>query len=157
MTPHFRLFSLSLGGVYYKDDESRFSQQYTVKLKTYSQYNVQLEVKPPHEICYIKIGGKTYREFVTQTNENDEEISIYSFTWSTNRIRTTKRKHRSILPCVVKFHNRNEIKFDIFVKFYFSCEVNHYTGIPLSFIEVDYGTKVKNGVLYPIPHKMRFR
>ena len=38
------------GAIFYKDDEARFDQQYTLKLKTASKYNVTMEVEPAMDI-----------------------------------------------------------------------------------------------------------
>ena len=38
------------GAIFYKDDEARFNQQHTLKLKTFSKYNVTMEVEPAMEI-----------------------------------------------------------------------------------------------------------
>ena len=39
------------GAIFYKDDEARFNQQHTLKLKTFSKYNVTMEVEPAMEIA----------------------------------------------------------------------------------------------------------
>ena len=144
------------GSIYYKDDENRFSQRYTVKLKTFSEYNIVLEVRPPQDLVIVRIGDRMYRKFEKSTDSKKMERAIYKFTWSTNRIRVTERKHRSILPCFIKFAHCDEIQFDIFVKFYFSCEVTHYNGTPFSFIELDYLRKEKNHRNDSYAHNIQF-
>ena len=44
--------------VFYKDDQQRFSQRYSLKLKTYSLYNVFIEVRPLMDVTYVVLGGK---------------------------------------------------------------------------------------------------
>ena len=41
------------GAIFYKDDEARFNQQHTLKLKTYSKYNVTMEVEPAMEVSWV--------------------------------------------------------------------------------------------------------
>ena len=41
------------GAIFYKDDEARFNQQHTLKLKTFSKYNVTMEVEPAMEITWV--------------------------------------------------------------------------------------------------------
>ena len=38
------------GAIFYKNDEARFNQQYTLKLKTAFKYNVTMEVEPAMDI-----------------------------------------------------------------------------------------------------------
>ena len=123
--------------VYYKDDEHRFSQQYTVKLKTFSEYNIEIEVSPQRELMYFTVGSRKYKRFNRSDNSQDKDV--YTFVWSTKMIRTTERKHRSVLPFSVKFCGNREVNFNMFVKFYYSCEVAHYNGTPLTFIELNSG------------------
>ena len=129
------------GIIYYKDDEQRFSQQYTVKLKTFTEYNIVLEVRPPRVLTYVKVGSRKYKVFNKLESSVTPGKNIYTFVWSTWKIRTTERKHRSVLPFAVKFHQNQEVNFDVFVKFYYNCEVTHYTGTPLTFIEIKSGKK----------------
>ena len=126
------------GGIYCKDDQDRFSQQYTVKLKTFTEYDILVEIRPPHLLDHVQIGNRTYTEFEELKNVNASK-SVYMFVWSTRMIRVTKRKHRTVLPFSVKLHQHLLVNFDVFVKFYYSCEVEHYTGIPLTFIEIKSG------------------
>ena len=123
--------------VFYKLDESRFRQQFTLKLKTFSKYNINIEVEPYQDLIYVKLGGRRYEKVVKLNSHDGDEKAIYAFIWSTKQIRTTERKHRTVLPCEIKFRQYKEIEFDIMVKFYNNCEIAPYIGKPLSSINLD--------------------
>ena len=129
-----------------------FHIRYTLKLKTFSEYNVQLEVCPSLTISYLKIGGMRYDANMTKVKKEDGK-TFCSFTWSTDHIKTTQRKYRTILPCAIRFSGYKEIQFEVLVKFYENEEILHYTGLPLSSLGL-YGTlsndKQQNGETYEI-------
>ena len=52
-------------GVLYKDDEDRFSQRYTLKLKTPFKYTIKYEMDPPLNIAYVSIAGTKYETATT--------------------------------------------------------------------------------------------
>lgn len=138
------------GTVYYKDDQDRFTQQHTIKLKTFSEYDVKVVVEPPQEISFLVLGGRRY-ENIKLVNQDDMK-SVYRFIWSTEKIKTTDRKYRTVLPCVIKFKPYKELIFNMQAKFYTSEEVAHYTGNRLKFLDLDcaVGTgKDKMTTLYP--------
>ena len=101
-----------------------------MKLKTFSKYNVQLEISPSLAISYLKIGGTKYDVNMIEMKK-DEGKSFCSFAWSTDHIKPTQRKYRTILPCVIKFKGYKEIQFDVLVKFYQREDILHYSGVPL--------------------------
>ena len=108
-----------------------------MKLKICVLYHVSVEVKSDQEIVFVTLGGKKYNRF-NIVQSTDKYTKLFSFVWSTHGITTTNRKHRSVLPCVVKLKPYKELKFDLLVKFYddVTC-VNHFTGIPLSLISLE--------------------
>ena len=112
--------------------------RYTLKLKICSEYNVQLEVSPSLTISYLIIGGAEYDASMTKINKEDGQ-TFCSLRWSTERIKPTQRKYRTILPCVIRFSGYKEIQFEVLVKFYENEEILHYTGVPLSSLGL-YGT-----------------
>ena len=57
--------------------------------------------------------------------------------WPTDGIKTTERKHRTVVPCVVKLLGHDDICFNLQVKFYDCEEVEHYTGHLLKSVRVD--------------------
>ena len=137
-----------IGEIFYKDDKDRFSQQYTVKLKTFSEYSVTVEVNPPRELISFKVGDRNYKNF----NKSEHGVDVgggfdesFTFIWSTAMFRTTERKHRSVLPISIKFHRRREVNFDMFVKFYYSCEMVHYNGSLLTCIQLNTGDETLGG------------
>ena len=130
--------SLPRSPVFYKNDEHRFSQQMTLKLKTFFLYDVVLEVNDNQNLVYVVLGGKTYNCFKVVEN-SAESTRLYTFVWSTSNIRPTKRSHRSVLPCAMKFKGYKELRFDLLVKFYYNDEDVRYSGIPLSFIDLQIG------------------
>ena len=100
--PESNLFAKS-PAILYKNDEDRFSHQVTLKLKTSYLYNVIIEVENmKQKLMYVGLGGKLYNCF-KMIEKADENITVYGFVWSTDKIQFTQRKHRSILPCVFKF------------------------------------------------------
>ena len=117
--------------VFFKDDEDRFSEQYTVKLQTCKKYVVSVETN--QLLTYVILGGKKYNCFKCITYANSS-LNVYQFVWSTNGIKTTARKHRSVLPCVIKFQTLKQIKFNLSTKFYQADEKNHLFGCGLSSI-----------------------
>ena len=121
--------------VLYKDDEDRFSQQCTLKLKTFSLYNISLEVTEDEDLVYIDIGGKQYNCFKLFDNR-DNLTKVYMFTWSTDNIKPTQRKYRAILPVAMKFKGYEELNFQLSVKFYYSNDVLHFSGKTLTSIDV---------------------
>ena len=76
-------------------------------------------------------------------NPIEDGKSVYNFKWSSHLIKITERKHRTVLPCTIKFKSYKELNFNILVKFYSNDEIAHYSGEPLSFIDVD--CKVASG------------
>ena len=121
--------------MFYKNDQDRFSQKITLKLKTFYLYDVVVEVNEDQKLSHVTLGGKKYNAFRTMDNP-DNATRVYKFVWSTGNIRTTRRSHRSVLPCVVKFSGYQEVAFDLLVKFYYKEETVRYTGIPLSLIDL---------------------
>ena len=94
-----------------------------------------MEVRPSLSISYLKIGGARYDANMINMKKEDEK-TFCNFTWSTSYIKTTQRKYRSILPCVIKFRGYKEQRFEILVKFYENEETPHYSGIPLSYLGI---------------------
>ena len=56
------------GAIFYKDDEARFAQQYTLKLKTDSKYNITMEIEPTTEIRLAYCS-----HFITYASNGDEK------------------------------------------------------------------------------------
>ena len=123
--------------VFYKDDEDRFQKRYTLKLKTFSDYIISIEVKPALQIAYLKLGGWKYEEPKATSTDPAEPETFYRFNWSTNGIDITQRKYRTIVPCVIKFRGYKELSFKLSVKFYDNEEDTHYSGIPFSSLCLD--------------------
>ena len=121
--------------VLYKNDELRFSQQCTLKLKTFTLYDIAVEVANDQHLIHMDIGGKIYNCFKLYDNP-DNSTKVYVFTWSTAKINPTERKHRTILPVEMKFKGYKELKFQFSVKFYYKDEVLHFSGLPLTLIDV---------------------
>ena len=44
------------GCICYKDDEDRFSQKYTLKMKTFSYYDVGVEIDKDLQLTYVALG-----------------------------------------------------------------------------------------------------
>ena len=113
---------------------------------------MQLEVTPSLTISYLMIGGTKFDANMTNMTKDDGKI-FCSFVWSTKYIKTTQRKYRTILPCIIKFRGYKELHFEVLVKFYESEEVLHYTGVPLNSLGL-YGTlsndKKQKGKTYDI-------
>ena len=128
--------------VVYKDDKDRFSQRFTMKLKTFFLYRVRFEIDQDEMISYVMIGGKKYNCFYLMEDASDG-TRVFEFVWSTDNILQTKRKHRSILPCVIQFNSHKKIRFRLLVKFYEQGEWCHYTGKTLKLIDlqVQFGVK----------------
>lgn len=140
------------GSVYFKDDEDRFTQQHTLKLKTLFEYDVKMEVEPAQEIMYVVLGNRKHEKLQVINNPDEEAKSVYNFVWSTKQMKTTDRKYRTVLPCRIKFKPYKELVFNMQVKFYTNEEIAHYTGEPLQFLDLDckVGTgKDKSTNLYP--------
>ena len=130
--------------VFYKHDEGRFRNENTLKLKTLSEYNVNIDVEPPQDIIYVKMGGRRHETFY-----NDGTTGC-SFVWSTQGMKETERKYRTILPCAIKFKEFKELQFELLSKFYSQEEIVHYHGIRLSSLEIEsvvtYNKKTKAGL-----------
>ena len=123
--------------VMYKKDEDRFSQEITLKLKTFTLYNVLLEVDNNDDLLmYVILGGKKYNCF-KMIEKPEGNGRIFGFVWSTDNIKVTERKHRSTLPCVLGFKDHRELLLSLSIKFYEKEEFSRYTGTPLSTIHLD--------------------
>ena len=123
--------------VFYKDDESRFKNRYTLKLRTFSDYIISLEVKPILQIAYIKFGGFKYEDPKATSIDSNDPKSLYRFNWSADNISITERKFRTIVPCIIKFRGYKELTFKLSVKFYSNEESAHFNGIPFSSLSLD--------------------
>lgn len=140
------------GAVYFKDDEKRFSQQHTLKLKTLTEYNVVIDVEPAQEVSYVVLGGRKHDKLQSSQNVGGANASVYKFVWSTRSNQPTDRKYRTILPCIIKFKPYKELRFNMLAKFYSNTELAHYTGEELHFLDLDcrVGTgKDKSTKMYP--------
>ena len=144
------IFSASPTTVAFKNDETRFSQPTTIKLRTGSLYNVVLEVEESEQtLAYVVLGGKTYNCFKTFARAADNS-RVYGFVWSTHRVCETRRKHRSVLPCVLRLQGYRELSVNLSVKFYAQDEnCRCYSGEPLSAIRLE-GTFGRKTVLNSI-------
>ena len=109
--------------VCYKDDINRFKQQHTLWLQTFSRYVVALEVEEDQELVFIRLGGRKYCSFHVEKN-TDRKTKVHSFLWCTDKIRTVRRKHYSLLACVFRFKSCTELWVDLRVKFYASDDTS---------------------------------
>ena len=66
---------------------------------------------------FIKFAGINY-PFKLVNNPSKEEKSVYQFHWSTKGIEPTENRHRTDVPCSMKFKPYKEIEFRLQVKFY---------------------------------------
>ena len=111
-----------------------------------------MEITPSLNIAYLKIAGIKYDANMFKLMKEDGKTFI-SFSWSSKHIKPTLRKHRTILPFVIKFRGYKELHFEVLVKFYESEEALHYTGLPLTSLGL-YGTlsndKQQKGQTYDI-------
>ena len=125
-------------GIRYKDDDQRFEEQYTLKLKTTTEYRITLEIEPIQHVSYVKMGGrKTDDESLILVNQTGERRTL-SFFWSTKGIRPTQRAYRYIYPCAVKFRMYSELKFNLQMKVYSRKNVASYnTGRIFSHLYLD--------------------
>ena len=126
------------GIVFYSDDQYRFSQQYSLKLKIGTLYNVCVIVHKNEMLMKFSVGGKTYNCFkkFEQNDKSDQDFVGFAFVWCTETIRTTKRNHRSVLPCSMKFRGRREIHFNLLTKFYENYNSRLYVGNPLTSVDL---------------------
>ena len=122
--------------VFYKDDLERFERRYTLKLKTFTEYDVRIDIEPRVNVQYVKLGGRKYEMNEVVGNHNEDK-SVYSLVWSTKKIEITERKYRTILPCALMFDDCQEVRFHLMVKFYDAEEDVHCKGIPLSSLNLD--------------------
>ena len=122
--------------MFYTNEEGRFSQPCSLKLKTQFLYELRLEVDQDEMLTRFTIGGKVYNCFTKYKHLGRGTVG-YSFVWSTHNIKATGRKHRSVLPCSVRFRWRKELKFDMLVKFYEDQEdPKLFIGSPLTAIDL---------------------
>ena len=98
-------------------------------MKTQSEYDIAIEVEPYQYISYIKIGGKQIDHMEADT------CSLY-FVWSTHNMYKTDSCYRLMCPFVLKLEHFPEVKFDMQMKFYDIKEVVHFTGKPLTGIDL---------------------
>ena len=74
----------------------------------------------------------------TSSNRKTPHVkSIFNIVWSGHYMKETERKHRTILPCAIKFKGYNEVVFHIMVKFYDEDKTVHCQGVPLSHLSLD--------------------
>ena len=116
--------------VFYREDEDRFTQECCMKLKISTLYDVRIEVDEEEMLVNFSVGGKTYNCFNMFTISGCENVA-FDFVWSTDNIETTKRNHRSVLPCTMRFKGRREVKFNLLAKFYEYYDARLCVGNPL--------------------------
>ena len=135
----FRMEENNLRGdsVRFKNDDGRFQQPYTLKLKTRTEYRVGIEVEPYQYIDYVKIGG-------TLLEHAEKDTCSLFFVWSSGKMRRTDFRYRLVCPIVLKLDGLPEIKFNLQMKFYECGEVAHYTGPSLSSIDLKVKLEEKN-------------
>ena len=127
------------GVVYFKNDGNRFSQQYSIRLKSCCLYNVAVGFREDFSLTSVCLGGKHYNNFTTRREPSTHGITWHQFVWSTENIKVTQRNYRSILPVEVKLRSLEELRFNVCVKFY-EDEVEERrlsTGFPLTRITVE--------------------
>ena len=108
------------GVVYFKNDGNRFSQPYSIRLKSSCLYNVAVGFREEFSLTSVCLGGKHYNNFTTrhELSTHGTVITWYQFVWSTGNIKVTQRNYRSILPVEVKMRSLEELRFNVCVKFY---------------------------------------
>ena len=122
------------GVVNFKEDHERFQHPHTLKLKTDTLYNMAIVVDEHQSVSWVVLGGKRYNLF--HLYHMPEGKKMFVFVWCTSGVTTTQRKHRSILPCIVKLKGWKEVNFKLSVKFYEPDETIHCGGHPLTSINV---------------------
>ena len=76
------------------------------------------------------------KEFFEIVSNENKGTRIYSFVYSTDKIRATDRHYRSVLPCSLKLKGYGELKFQLLVNFGHSNKSDHTVGVPLSAIHL---------------------
>ena len=80
--------SSSTNEVTYNRDEDRFTQEFTLNLKTFSLYKISVELDENFKLEYFSLGRKSYfnvlekypkKEFFDILNDPTKGIKIYSF------------------------------------------------------------------------------
>ena len=92
----------------YKNDGSRFKYPCTLKLKTFTRYNVSIEVVPPVPMTFVKIGGQIFRDFHMTSHEEDTGYTI-DFDWTREENEMTSSSYRVVYPCSVRFRDFQEV------------------------------------------------
>ena len=96
------------------------------------------EVDGDVQLSYLKLGEVYWNKFQEQPkSDHDKKRVEYSFIWRTDKVAATERKHRSVLPCVIKLKRHEEIRFVVLVKFYDEINDNHIYGTPLKFLTLN--------------------
>ena len=112
--------------------------RYTLKLCTQAKYKVSIEVETGVEVVYMKLGGVYWDQFILLPNPDAKSTKLnHTFIWCTDKMEATNSKYRTILPCVVKLKDHEEMEFVAMVKFYNHDKINHTKGHPLSFLSID--------------------
>jgi len=132
--------------VMYNQDEDRFTQESTLNLKTFSLYRISLELEIDEKLEYVALGRKTYYNMLVEENLDKEYFDIvekpssgkkvYSFVYSTDKVRATDRHHRTVLPCSLKLLKYGKLEFKLLVNFCYSNKTDHLVGLPLSVIDL---------------------
>ena len=129
----FTTWSISTESLYHF-----LSFRYTLKLRTRAQYKVCIEVEAGKKVLYLKLGGIQWDQFLCQPGSDDNTNRLdFAFIWCTDKMQSTRNKYRTLLPCVLKLKDHEEVHFVAMVKFYSEDKVSHSKGCPLSFISVD--------------------
>ena len=112
--------------------------RYTLKLRTHSKYKVSIEVEIGIQVLYMRLGGIFWDEFLPVPNSDKESSKLnHTFIWCTDKMEPTQNKYRTVLPCVVKLKDHEEIKCVAMVKFYGQDNGSYATGLPFSFFSLE--------------------
>ena len=81
--------------VRYKDDEDRFSQKHTLKLRTFTKYLINIQVEPNHKMISFEIGGGMRFMFAPATPQHATPIPITAVERPLTPIQETAASHNA--------------------------------------------------------------
>ncbi|XP_074662383.1 CB1 cannabinoid receptor-interacting protein 1-like [Tubulanus polymorphus] len=129
--------------VFYKIDGQRFKNERTLKLSSSTEYEIELTIKPRHEISSMAIQGTDVSLTKVLTRNNDDVADIvdknaYTGSWNTIGMPPKKDGERYQMPVTIQIPEIGEFVTHLQCKLYRESDTEHVTwGQPLHWIEFD--------------------
>ena len=127
-------------------ENSNFSSRYSLKLKMYTTYSLQLAIDPQLQLKYLKFTDKRFDlEDKESKMSEDGTKRIHTWVWTTGvkgvpdkRVSKTKNNKRFIVSSTLKLEGFKRFKYDFLVKFYREDEPRAVDGDELTSVGLEF-------------------